>query len=139
MINRITIFNAAIQSRIYLTFRYNELKRPAREQVQKTFLKRANTVPNISGKDIKRLLEYLLNRKQARQYLSKSFKASTNILYQIKNTIQIGYSLAKNKGEKLTYKHLRIALILNQDFKSNFKGARPVKNLNSYIQICLYI
>ena len=31
--NRITVFNIAIQSRIYLTLRYNKLKKPAREQV----------------------------------------------------------------------------------------------------------
>jgi len=30
-INRITVFNIAIQSRIYLALRYNELKGPARE------------------------------------------------------------------------------------------------------------
>ncbi|XTI91147.1 hypothetical protein V2W45_1241351, partial [Cenococcum geophilum] len=51
----------------------------------------------------------------------------------IKNTIRIGYGLAKSKGEKLIYKYLRMALTLNQNFKSNFKGARLVKNLNSYI------
>ena len=82
---------------------------------------------------MEQLLGHQLNRKQVRQYLSKSFKTSTNILYQIKNTIQIGYGLAKSKEKKLIYKYLRMALILNQDFKSNFKGAKLVENLNSYI------
>ena len=78
--NRITVFDAAIQSRIHLALRYDELKRPAREQVWKTFLERADAAPNISGKDMERLLEHLLNGRQARQCLSESFEASANIL-----------------------------------------------------------
>ena len=79
--NRITVFNAAIQSRIHLALKYNKLKRPVRKQVWKTFLKQANAALNISGKDIKQLLDHKLNRRLVRQYLSKSFKPSTNILY----------------------------------------------------------
>ena len=138
IINRIIIFNVAIQSRIYFILRYNKLKELVREQVWKTFLKQANTIANISKEDIKRFLDYKLNGRQVRQCLSKSFKPSANILCQIKNTIQISYGLAKSKGEKLIYKHLRITLALNQDFKSDFKGARLIKNLNLYIQIYLY-
>ena len=80
-INRITIFDAAIQSRIHLALKYNELKRLAREQVWKTFLEQANTAFNISGKNIEWLLDHQLNRRQVKQYLNKSFEASTNILY----------------------------------------------------------
>jgi hypothetical protein len=49
--------------------------------VWKTFLERADAAPNISGKDIERLLEHLLNGRQAKQCSRESFKASTNILY----------------------------------------------------------
>jgi len=62
---------------------------------------------------MERLLDHQLNRRQVRQYLSRSFKPSANVLHQIKNAIRISYSLAKYKGEKLIYKHLSKAITLN--------------------------
>ncbi|OCL04534.1 P-loop containing nucleoside triphosphate hydrolase protein [Glonium stellatum] len=113
--NRVTVFDEAIQSRIHLALRYDELKGPAREQVWKTFLKRADAAANISRKDMQTLLGYLLNGRQ------------------IKNAIRTGYGLAECKGEKLAYEHLRKAITLNQDFEYDLKGIGSVENLRSYV------
>lgn len=78
--NRITVFDAAIQSRIHLALRYDELKGPARERVWKTFLEQADAAANISEEDMKRLLDYKLNGRQVRQCLSESFEPGANIL-----------------------------------------------------------
>ncbi|KAF2804453.1 uncharacterized protein BDZ99DRAFT_398100, partial [Mytilinidion resinicola] len=114
IINRVSMFNNAMQSKIHLALRYNNLDEVAKEKVWKIFFRQAGATANISPRDLNKLRAYYFNGKQ------------------IKNTIRIGLALASNAGEKLVYKYLETAVTANKEFELNFKGVGSVENLNLY-------
>ncbi|KAF2817568.1 P-loop containing nucleoside triphosphate hydrolase protein [Mytilinidion resinicola] len=113
--NRVSTFDEAMQSRVHLALRYDDLNEAAREKVWKTFLQQADATANISPRD--------LNKLQAHRFNGR----------QIKNTVWIGFALARNAGEKLAYGHLETAVEANREFELDFKGVGSTENLTSYV------
>jgi len=67
--NRVTIINEAIQNRIHLGLKYDDLKPRARESIWMAFLHQANSsarVNSITGKELKALGEKNINGRQVR-------------------------------------------------------------------------
>ncbi len=67
--NRVTMIDEAIQNRIHLGLKYDDLKPLARESIWKAFLQQANSsarVKSITGKELKILREKDINGRQVR-------------------------------------------------------------------------
>ncbi len=67
--NRVTIIDEAIQNRIHLGLKYDDLKPRARESIWMAFLHQANSsarVNSITGKELKALGEKNINGRQVR-------------------------------------------------------------------------
>lgn len=62
--NRVSVFDAAFQSRIHLTLHYQRLDKVARRKVWQILLERARAYPGISEEDLDILAEEQLNGRQ---------------------------------------------------------------------------
>jgi hypothetical protein len=65
--NRVSTFDNAMQSRIHLALRYDDLNEVAREKVWKIFLRQAGATANISPRDLNKLRAHNFNGRQVRQ------------------------------------------------------------------------
>jgi hypothetical protein len=65
--NRVNTFDNAMQSRIHLALRYDDLDEVAREKVWKIFFRQAGATTNISPRDMNKLRAHHFNRRQVRQ------------------------------------------------------------------------
>ena len=89
--NRVEDMDPAFQSRIHISMEYPGLDREARKQVWQNFLRRG--IENeLSEKEVSMLAEVDINGRQ------------------IKNVLKTGQLLARHKGTKLKYEHLRTVL-----------------------------
>ncbi|KAH8782147.1 P-loop containing nucleoside triphosphate hydrolase protein [Hyaloscypha finlandica] len=89
--NRVQDMDPAFQSRIHISMEYPGLDKEARKQVWQNFLKRG--IENeLSEKEVGMLAEVDINGRQ------------------IKNVLKTGQLLARHKGVKLRYEHLRTVL-----------------------------
>jgi SpoVK/Ycf46/Vps4 family AAA+-type ATPase len=89
--NRVEDMDPAFQSRIHISMEYPGLDEEARKQVWQNFLKRG--IENeLSEKEVGMLAEVDINGRQ------------------IKNVLKTGQLLARHKGVKLRYEHLRTVL-----------------------------
>lgn len=89
--NRVQDMDPAFQSRIHISIEYQGLDRGARKQVWENFLKQG--IENeLSEKEIGLLADVDLNGRQ------------------IKNVLKTGQLLARHKGVRLRYEHLRTVL-----------------------------
>lgn len=89
--NRVEDMDPAFQSRIHISMEYPGLDKEARKQVWQNFLKRG--IENeLSEKEVGMLAEVDINGRQ------------------IKNVLKTGQLLARHKGVKLRYEHLRTVL-----------------------------
>jgi hypothetical protein len=90
--NRISDFDAALESRIHLTIHYPPLDRPSRLYVWKTFVQMGDMESRLSEKDLETLAKIEINGRQ------------------IKNIIKTARLLSKQEGAPLTMEHIEIVL-----------------------------
>lgn len=113
--NRITAIDIAVQSRIHLAIRYDDLTREQKQSVFKIFL---DQLKPESIKDKKSILafidewgsEYKLNGRQIRNVMSSA--------------LSLARSLAKERdGDgRLTERHLKQVLTITKDFQEQLES-----------------
>ncbi|KAI9853841.1 MAG: hypothetical protein M1813_001787 [Trichoglossum hirsutum] len=104
--NRVETFDTAVQSRINLPLKFNDLDELARKSIWETFLKKSCKVSG--GRDVTNVISPDQLNGLARKELNGR---------EIKNTVHTAHSLAINKNVSLSYKHLELALSVTEDFK----------------------
>ncbi|KAF3901797.1 hypothetical protein AA313_de0205629 [Arthrobotrys entomopaga] len=93
--NRVETFDEAIQSRIHIAIRYNDLTPEARAQVWKNFIHKiesSGTETALGEEDFKGLAPIELNGRQ------------------IKNATRTALGIADRRGEKIGLEHLKLVL-----------------------------
>jgi SpoVK/Ycf46/Vps4 family AAA+-type ATPase len=88
--NRVDNIDAAFESRIHLSLRYDGLNFDARKQVWVAFLERATEAENFTEEQIDMLAEIELNGRQ------------------IKNILKTAQLLATSKGMPLSFDHVQV-------------------------------
>ena len=101
--NRVGDIDAAFQSRIHVSMRYDELGQDARKSIWKNFLKAMTSTPKhhvapigFRDGDLDELAEHRMNGRE------------------IKNMLKTAQLLAKHKGEALVMKHVESVLSIEQ-------------------------
>ncbi|KAI0672103.1 P-loop containing nucleoside triphosphate hydrolase protein [Trametes maxima] len=101
--NRITTFDEAFLSRIHVALHFDELPTTAKLQIWRSFLKKAGvTDEEIPPNLVQTLADRNVNGRQ------------------IKNACRTAASLARSRGERLTYQHLVWALDAMEEFLNRF-------------------
>lgn len=107
--NRVETFDEAIQSRIHIAIRYNDLTADARAQVWKNFIAKiegSGTETAVVDEDYETLAPMVLNGRQ------------------IKNATRTALGIADRRGEKLAIKHLKLVLGVVDAFEKDMVGAK---------------
>jgi len=113
--NRITSLDIAVQSRIHLAIRYDDLTRQQKENVFRLFLKqlKPDSISNFES-----IMEYI------KEYGS-DYKLNGR---QIRNVVSSALSLARSQAkgndgdERLTVKHLKSVLMITKDFQEQLES-----------------
>ncbi|KAK5263386.1 hypothetical protein LTR96_011203 [Exophiala xenobiotica] len=113
--NRVATFDAAFQSRIHFSIRFDDLGRDAKKKIWETFLGKVKVEVNISGKEIDSLSDRIINGRQ------------------IKNYARTGMDFALWKNEPLSIKHLKVVIEASEAFEVEHKGYGPTESLRSYM------
>ncbi|CAD6566684.1 MAG: hypothetical protein ASARMPREDX12_008793 [Alectoria sarmentosa] len=119
--NRVTVFDEAVQSRIHLGIKYDQLSKKAKAEIWTAFIKQANKV-STTGEGAK------LSPKQLDDLSRREFNGR-----QIKNTVRMAHAFATAKGIPLGYDHLMAAIEANEDFDNDFRGAGQAASAASYL------
>ena len=102
--NRVQSFDQAFQSRIHLSLSYPGLSDTARIQLWNSFFANACSTLDqkgeLSGSEMQQLLQYDLNGRQ------------------IKNAVKVAASVAKYKGELLSFQHILHTLKTLKELRS---------------------
>ncbi|CAF9912370.1 hypothetical protein IMSHALPRED_000298 [Imshaugia aleurites] len=119
--NRVTVFDEAVQSRIHLGIKYDQLSKRAKAEIWTAFILQANKV-STTGEGGK------LSTKQLDDLSRREFNGR-----QIKNTVRMAHAFATAKGIPLGYDHLMAAIEANEDFDNDFRGAGQAASAASYL------
>ncbi|KAF3911588.1 hypothetical protein ABW21_db0208481 [Orbilia brochopaga] len=109
--NRVETFDEAIQSRIHIAIRYNDLTPDARAQVWRNFIAKiesSGTKTAVVEGDYDELKPLLLNGRQ------------------IKNATRTALGIADRRGETLALKHLKLVLGVVDAFEKDMVAGRKV-------------
>ncbi|KAK6353479.1 hypothetical protein TWF696_005442 [Orbilia brochopaga] len=109
--NRVETFDEAIQSRIHIAIRYNDLTPDARAQVWRNFIAKiegSGTATAVVESDFAELAPLPLNGRQ------------------IKNATRTALGIADRRGETLALKHLKLVLGVVDAFEKDMAGGRRV-------------
>ncbi|KAK6342032.1 hypothetical protein TWF730_001513 [Orbilia blumenaviensis] len=109
--NRVETFDEAIQSRIHIAIRYNELTPEARVQVWKNFvhkIENSGTKTEMKDEDYEALMVLELNGRQ------------------IKNATRTALGIADRRGEKLCLRHLKLVLGVVDAFEKDMATVKKV-------------
>ncbi|KAJ6264061.1 hypothetical protein Dda_0202 [Drechslerella dactyloides] len=107
--NRVETFDEAIQSRIHIAIRYNDLTPDARAQVWKNFIAKiegSGTKTSIVETDFDELAPLMLNGRQ------------------IKNATRTALGIADRRGETLGLKHLKMVLGVVDAFEKDMVAGK---------------
>ena len=127
--NRITSLDVAVQSRIHLTIRYDDLSKPYKEKIFKIFL------DQLEPDSIK-------NREFIDDWVSEVGSDSKFNGRQIRNIVSSALALARstapqNGDERLTRDHLKRAVLITREFQDqlepftrDIRKANEVKRVN---------
>ncbi|KAI0658134.1 P-loop containing nucleoside triphosphate hydrolase protein [Cubamyces menziesii] len=105
--NRITTFDDAFLSRIHIALHFTELTAPAKMDIWRTFIRKADADQDAFTDDI------------VAQLSTRAVNGR-----QIKNVCHTAGSLARSRGEKLKYEHLVDALDALEEFQAQFAAMR---------------
>ena len=105
--NRITTFDDAFLSRIHIALHFTELTAPAKMDIWRTFIRKADADQDAFTDDI------------VAQLSTRAVNGR-----QIKNVCHTASSLARSRGEKLKYEHLVNALDALEEFQAQFDAMR---------------
>ncbi|KAK6522207.1 hypothetical protein TWF281_002773 [Arthrobotrys megalospora] len=109
--NRVETFDEAIQSRIHIAIRYNELTPEARAQVWKNFVQKvesSGTETEMKDEDYEALMPLELNGRQ------------------IKNATRTALGIADRRGEKLGLRHVKLVLGVVDAFEKDMASVKKV-------------
>ncbi len=105
--NRITSLDPAVQSRIHLAIRYEELTADQRKKVFANFLEKAG----ITGEESEDLEKWFKDEASRKKLNGR----------EVRNLVSSAQSLAKHKGRKLDRNHLRTVLNMTDEFKTQLQ------------------
>ena len=137
--NRVTVFDEAVQSRIHLGIKYDQLSKKAKAEIWSAFIQQANKVSTtgeggkLSAKQLDELSRREFNGRQVRSCLIYPKKLFANHQVQIKNTVRMAHAFATAKGTPLGFDHLMAAIEANEDFDNDFRGAGQAASAASYL------
>lgn len=137
--NRVTVFDEAVQSRIHLGIKYDQLSKKAKTEIWTAFIKQANAVstngvgPEITPAQLEDLSRKEFNGRQARSSFSISVSCGADFQLQIKNTVRMAHAFATAKSIPLGHEHLIAAIEANEDFDNDFRGAGHNATATSYL------
>ncbi|KAJ6576105.1 P-loop containing nucleoside triphosphate hydrolase protein [Mycena vulgaris] len=121
--NRVKQFDAAFQSRIHLSLRYNDLSRIEKKQLWRAFWEETRTAEsahNLSVQQLEALSSRNLNGRQ------------------IKNIVKLAVALAVEEKESPTYAHLLRTIGISDDWGSGvFVGATSWVTAGPVLLFCL--
>ncbi|KAJ6576099.1 P-loop containing nucleoside triphosphate hydrolase protein [Mycena vulgaris] len=119
--NRVKQFDAAFQSRIHLSLRYNDLSRVEKEQLWRAFWEKTRTAEsahNLSVQQLEALSSRNLNGRQ------------------IKNIVKLAVALAVEEKESPTYAHLVRTIGISDDWGSGVLITPPT-GVTSWVTVGL--
>ncbi|KAJ6576110.1 P-loop containing nucleoside triphosphate hydrolase protein [Mycena vulgaris] len=119
--NRVKQFDAAFQSRIHLSLRYNDLSRVEKEQLWRAFWEKTRTAEsahNLSVQQLEALSSRNLNGRQ------------------IKNIVKLAVALAVEEKESPTYAHLVRTIGISDDWGSDV-SVTPSSGATSWVTVGL--
>ncbi|KAL9636031.1 MAG: hypothetical protein Q9204_002403 [Flavoplaca sp. TL-2023a] len=109
--NRIKSLDAAVQSRIHLAVRFDDLTRPQMQSIFLTILGKFN----VKDSDV----EYITKKFQ--NYLKESPRFKLNGR-EIRNVVFSANAMALSEGkESIGWKHIRDVLIVTRDFQDQLE------------------
>lgn len=101
--NRVGTFDEAFRSRINIALHYKDLKAPARKQIWSNFLSRLEDTEEGENVD------------EIKERLDELSKEELNGR-EIRNALSTARQLASHEGEKMEWKHLKLAIKTATDF-----------------------
>jgi hypothetical protein len=119
--NRITSLDIAVQSRIHLAIRYDDLDQKQKRNVFRMFLEQLEENEPKSIKDYKKVLEYV------DEYASRNKLNGRQIRNVVASALSLARSKAKGDGEgsgdpRMTVDHLKDVLYITQDFQEQLES-----------------
>ncbi|EED20799.1 26S protease regulatory subunit, putative [Talaromyces stipitatus ATCC 10500] len=113
--NRITSLDIAVQSRIHLAIRYDDLTRQQKQNIFQLFLKQLKP-DSIS--DFESIMEYI------KEYGSDYKLNGRQIRNVVSSALSLARSQAKGNGgdERMTVKHLKSVLMITKDFQEQLES-----------------
>jgi hypothetical protein len=119
--NRITSLDIAVQSRIHLAIRYDDLDQKQKKNVFRMFLEQLEENEPKSIKDYDKVLEYV------DEYASRNKLNGRQIRNVVASALSLARSKAKGDGEgsgdpRMTVDHLKEVLYITQDFQEQLES-----------------
>ncbi|KAJ7856346.1 P-loop containing nucleoside triphosphate hydrolase protein [Mycena leptocephala] len=119
--NRVKQFDAAFQSRIHLSLRYNDLSPGGKEQLWRTFLGRTRTT-EMGCSDI--------TTRQLQTLACKDLNGR-----QIKNIVRLALALAMERKETMTYAHLQKTMAVVDNWSTTEPDKAVVTGLGAVVAL----
>lgn len=119
--NRVQAFDEAFLSRIHVALHFQQLSHESKKQVWTAFIAKANAGTGVGGPE-PNAGKVNVTKEQVSELAKRDVNGR-----QIKNAVRTACSLARGRGEEVSYAHLVETLDAMKEFVGEFRGTRGGK------------